>query len=46
MKIFDLKAVQGFDLKAGGPVVKNVPCNAGDTGPILDQGRSHMLWSN
>ena len=30
----------------GGPVVKNLPENAGDTGSISGQGRSHMLWSN
>ena len=30
----------------GGPVVKNLPANAGDTGSISGQGRSHMLWSN
>ena len=27
-----------------GPVVKNPPANAGDTGSILSPGRSHMLW--
>ena len=30
----------------GGPVVKNLPCNAGDTGLIFGPGRSHMLRSN
>ena len=30
----------------GGPVVKNPPANAGDTGLIPGSGRSHMLWSN
>ena len=30
----------------GGPVVKNPPCNAGDTGLIPGPGRSHMLQSN
>ena len=30
----------------GGPVVKSLPCNAGDTGSILDLRRSHMLQSN
>ena len=29
----------------GGPVVKNLLANAGDTGSIPDPGRSHMLWS-
>ena len=28
------------------PVVKSLPCNAEDTGSILDVGRSHMPWSN
>ena len=30
----------------GGPVVKNPPANAGDTGSIPGQGRSHMLQDN
>ena len=30
----------------GGPVVKNLPANLGDTGPIPDPGRSHTPWSN
>ena len=31
----------------GGPVVKNLPCNAGDMGWIIvGEPRSHMLWSN
>ena len=30
----------------GGPVVKNPPCNAGDTGSIPVPGRSHMLQGN
>ena len=29
----------------GGPVVKNPPANAGDTGSIAGLGRSHMPWS-
>ena len=29
----------------GGSVIKNLPANAGDTGSIPDQGRSHMMWS-
>jgi len=29
-----------------GPVVKNPPANAGDTGSILDSGKSHMPQSN
>ena len=30
----------------GGPVVKNWPWNAGDTGLVPCLGRSHMPWSN
>ena len=30
----------------GGPVVKNLPANAGDTGSIPGLGRFHMLWSS
>ena len=30
----------------GGPLVKNLPCNAGDTGSIPDQGRFHMTLDN
>ena len=30
----------------GGPVVKNLPTNAGDMGSIPGPGRSHMQWSN
>jgi len=29
-----------------GPVVKNLPCQAGDSGSALARGRSHVLWSN
>ena len=29
---------------AGGPVVKNLPCNAGTVGSVPGLGRSHMLW--
>ena len=30
----------------GGPVVKNLPAKARDTGSILDLGRSHRPWGN
>ena len=30
----------------GGPVVKNLPANAGDPGSIPGQGRSHILQSS
>ena len=30
----------------GGPVVKNLPCNAGHTGAIPGPKRSHMLLGN
>ena len=29
----------------GGPVVKNLPANSGDTGSTSEPGRSHMPWS-
>ena len=32
-------ATEGFP---GGPLVKNLPANAGDTGSILGPGRYHM----
>ena len=34
---------QGFP---GGPVVKNLPCSAGDNSSILGLGRLHMLPGN
>ena len=34
-----------WDLPAG-PVVKNLPYNAGGTGSILGLGRAHIQWSN
>ena len=40
-----LKNKQNRDLP-GGPVVKNLPANAGDTGLIPGLGRSHILQSN
>ena len=30
----------------GGPVVKNLPCDARDTAFIPGPERSHMLWGN
>ena len=30
----------------GGPVVKDPPCKAGDTGSILGAGRSHVCRGN
>ena len=36
---------QGLDFP-GGPVVKNLPADAGDTGLIPDPGRPHMLGNN
>ena len=42
MGLAHLKAKeQGRDFP-GGPVVKNLPANAGDTGSIADPGRRHM----
>ena len=29
-----------------GSVVKNLPTNAGDTGLITDEGKSHIPWCN
>ena len=40
---FDEKEMRGFP---GGPVVKNPPANAGDTGSIPGLGRFHMPWDN
>ena len=30
----------------GGPVIKNSPCNAGDSGLNTGPGRYHMTWHN
>ena len=30
----------------GGPLVENLPANAGDMGSVPDPGRSHEQWSN
>ena len=30
----------------GGPVVKNLPANAGDTGSTPGPGRFYILWNN
>ena len=30
----------------GGPVVKNLPANAGDLGSVTGPGRFHMPWGN
>ena len=38
-----MNTTRGFST---GPVVKNQPTNAGDTGSIPGQGRPHVLWSN
>ena len=40
-----LKTVPVIDLP-GGPVVKNPPANAGDTGSVSGLGRSHTALSN
>ena len=42
-KLFLKAQARGFP---GGSVVKNLPANAGDTGLIPGQGRSHLLRSN
>ena len=47
-----LGVIRNYEIKIGlwgfpgGPVVKNLPANAGDTSLILDQGKFHMLWGN
>ena len=43
MCLLKIKPSGGFP---GGPVVKSVPCNAGDTGLIPGPGRSHVPGSN
>ena len=42
-EIFKELKFKGFP---GGSVVKNPPANAGDTGSIPVQARSHLPWSN
>ena len=42
---FRIKRYKFWDF-LGGPVVKNLPAKAGDTGSIPGPGRSHMPWSN
>ena len=37
---------KGIEDFTGGPVVKNLPATAGDTGSILGAGRFHLLQSN
>ena len=43
--ILTSKSVSSADFP-GGPVVKNPPASARDTGSIPGPGRSHMPWSN
>ena len=43
MFLFSKVAKEDFP---GGPMVKNLPVNAGDTVLILGLGRSHILWGN
>ena len=40
---FYLKQKQDF---LGGPVIENLPANAGDMGSIPGPGRSHILQNN
>ena len=46
----DFKCLKGHQEElgafSGGPVVKNLPANAGDTGVIPGPGRLHQSWSN
>ena len=43
-----LQYLQTFYIKSfpGGPVVKNIPANAGDIGLIPGLGRFHIPWGN
>ena len=43
---FFLKITLPFQGSPGGSVIKNLPVNAGDTGSILDPGRSHIPQGN
>ena len=36
--------IEGTRGSCGGPVVKSLPCNAGDNGSKPGPGRSHMPW--
>ena len=45
MGLFGLEVTEPEDFP-GGPVVKNLPCNAGDMGSIPGPGRSHMMQGN
>ena len=38
--------IKNKKVRTYGPVVENLPANAGDMGSIPGQGRSHMLQSN
>ena len=40
------KKINNFQDLPGGPVVKNLPANAGDTGSVPRLGRSHVPRSN
>ena len=42
----NLKNSQQIKVSPGSSVVKNLPANAGDTGSVLDLGRSHMSQSS
>ena len=44
--IYPKKLKAGLKDFSGGPVVKNPPANARDTGSIPGLGRSHMPWDN
>ena len=36
--------IEGTRGSCDGPVVKSLPCNAGDNGSVPGPGRSHMPW--
>ena len=46
LAVLFVKTYSDFMDFPGGPVVKNPPPNAGDTGFISSQGRFHMLRGN
>ena len=45
--VIQLLSIKNWDWDfPSGPVVRNVPANAGDTGSILGLRGSHMSWGN
>ena len=45
--VIQLLSIKNWDWDfPSGPVVRNVPANAGDTGSILGPGGPHVLWGS